>query len=136
MYAVFYAKPIINRYCQSSSYFMSMAFAHRRVSTLRNGLPVSTSTRFGKQWQNRTVSICSEQSSLLALLNVARLTEVGVVAAAAIKSGPRRPCSRAGEGVAGDQIPLDTNSIKPAAARRTRSLSGSGGLLAATSENL
>lgn len=46
MYAVFYAKPIINRYCQLSSLFYIDGLC---VSTARNGLPFSMSTRFSKQ---------------------------------------------------------------------------------------
>lgn len=46
-----------------------------------------------------------------------------------------RTAAGVGEGGAGGEIPLDTNSIKPPPARRTRSLSGSGGLLAVMSEN-
>lgn len=134
-------KPIINRYCQLSSYFhvdslcLSSRFCHAEwIAVFHVDAIWQTTIKPHRFHLQRAIVAISPVKRR----RVDGWRAVAAVAATAIKSWPRHPCSRASEGVAKGwgEIPLDTNSIKPPAARRTCSLSGSGGLLAATSENL
>jgi len=138
MYAVFYAKPIINRYCQLSSYFhvdglcVSSHFCAERIAVFHVDAIWQTAVKPHRFHLYRAIVAISP-------VKRRRVDEWRGSGSSGSSDGDQiltKACSRADEGVAEGEIPLDTNSIKPPAARRIRSLSESGGLLAATSENL
>lgn len=129
---------IINRYCQLSIEVYIDELSVRVSSRAQNGLAIF---RVDENWQTAVKPHRFHFQRAIVAISPVKRRRVGgrradaAAAAASADQNPDQGVRVPGRGERDkDEIPLDTNSIKPPAACGTRSLSGSDGLLPITLE--